>query len=232
MVSAIILAGGLGTRLKSSVPHLPKALAPIEETPFLDLLLDHLQKFPFIEQTVLALGYKAEAIQEYLKTRAEKITVSIEKAPMGTGGALILAKEKALSDTLLVLNGDTFCDLDLKALLEFHQENKADFTMASRYLEEASRYGSLTLGKHRKILGFEEKKQEAQEGWINAGIYLFNKTLLDPFPLKPVSLEKEVFPSLLKKRLFAYPFSGTFIDIGTRDSYTEAQTLLQPWTVS
>lgn len=229
MIDAILLTGGLGTRLAQTVPHLPKALAPIQGTPFLQLLFEQLHASGLISKIILALGYKASAIQSYCQSLPYPIEFSIETTPLGTGGAILHALSKTTSSTLLVMNGDSFFDLSLSSFLAFHREQQSDFTIACREVEDASRYGAVEFDSRQRIVSFSEKSQSVKPGWINAGLYLIEKRVLSPFPHSSLSLEKEIFPCLLTKKLFAYPHSGVFIDIGTQNSYFEAQEILNPW---
>lgn len=229
MVAAVILAGGLGTRLAQTVPHLPKALAPIQGVPFLQLLLQQLEKSGIISKIVLALGHKAASIQEFLTHTSLPIHYSIEPSPLGTGGALLHALPQADGQTLLVLNGDSFFDLSLSHFLDFHRAHAADLSIACREVEDTSRYGSVEWDSTFQIRGFREKSSLSQPGWINAGLYLIQKDLLKRFSPGIYSLEKDFFPQFLKKKALAYPNAGSFIDIGTPNSYNEAQELLKPW---
>jgi D-glycero-alpha-D-manno-heptose 1-phosphate guanylyltransferase len=234
MVSAIILAGGLGTRLAETVPHLPKALAPIRNVPFLKLLLEQIEASGIARNIVLALGYKADAIQTFVKNQrlALPVEFSVESAPLGTGGALLHALPLAPSDTLLVLNGDTHFDLSLPSFLDFHKTQEADATLACREVPDVSRYGSLLIDPFFRITSFREKSLTQEPGWINGGVYLIEKKALAEFPSRSCSIEKDLFPLLLQKRLLAFPSTGSFIDIGTPTSYTEAQDILKPWIPS
>lgn len=231
MITAIVLAGGLGTRLAPVIPHLPKALAPIQGVPFLQLLLRQLEKSSIISKIVLALGHKAESIQQFLAHTSLPIHYSIEPSPLGTGGALLHALPQADGSTLLVLNGDSFFDLSIPHFLDFHLSHAADLSIACREVEDTSRYGSVEWDSTLHIRGFREKSSLSQPGWINAGLYLIQKDLLKPFSPGVYSLEKDLFPQFLKKKALAYPNVGSFIDIGTPNSYNEAQQILNPWII-
>lgn len=233
MVTAIILAGGLGTRLAQVVPHLPKALAPIQGTPFLELLLRQLDQSKLISKVIFALGYRSNSIEHFLDRRLYSfaIELSIESTPLGTGGALLHALDKADNETLLVLNGDSYCDLSLSDFYNFHQNHKADISMACRRVEDTSRYGAVEIDSSQRIVSFREKSQAAQAGWINAGLYLMQKSLFTSFVPGIYSLEKDFFPMFLNRQIVAYMNTGTFIDIGTPNSYNEAQEILKPWTL-
>lgn len=220
-MDAIILAGGLGTRLREVLADKPKPLAPIRGRPFLDLLLDQLQGK--VERVILAVGYKAEAIKGQYGSK--QLLFSEEKTPLGTGGALKQALTFAKGSPVLVLNGDSYFDIRFDDFFAFHQRLDADVTLACRAVEDVSRYGSLQIDKEGKIIAFQEKKPLKEPGWINGGIYLIHPPLLHPFS-GVFSLEKDFFPSLLKKKMFAYLSSEKFIDIGTKESYLKAQEIL------
>ena len=220
-IESIILAGGLGTRLRECVPDLPKPLAPINGAPFLDILLKQLETFP-VSKIVLAVGYKAECIQDAYKGRS--LIFSVEDEPLGTGGALKKALALTSSEHVLALNGDSFLDIDFTAFWQQHQETRADLTLACLSMEN-ERYGSVSFEEDtRRIRSFTEASS-----WINGGVYLMQRDLLKEFP-PFFSLEKEAFPALLHKNLYGFPCKGTFIDIGTKSSFCEAQQLLRAFT--
>lgn len=232
MAAAIILAGGLGTRLAETVPHLPKTLAPIQGTAFLQLLFQQLNQCPHISKIVLALGHRAEAIEHFSKQGKTSIPIefSIETSPLGTGGALLHALSKTPQETLLVLNGDSYFDLDLSQFFSFHKEKKADFSIACCYMQDTSRYGRIEIdAPTQRVLSFREKSNNAPSGWINAGLYLIKRSVLGSFSPGFSSLEKDFFPRLVQNQLFAYCHEGEFIDIGTPESYQKAQEILKPW---
>ncbi len=228
MIECIILAGGLGTRLRSSVPDKPKPLAPIQGVPFLDILLNRLN---FVSKVVLAISYKAsQIIDHYQKNPPSfRIEYSIEETLLGTGGAIAYAMQKTTSSPILVLNGDSFLDFSFESLLQSHLENQADLTIVSTHVENASRYGQLNIDfPSQKIQGFQEKSEDIHPGWINAGVYLMERTLFNGLDLGPTfSFEKDALPLLLNKKVFSHPCSGTFIDIGTPESFEAAQHILK-----
>lgn len=225
MMESVILAGGLGTRLQEVISSAPKPLAPINGIPFLDMLLEKLSLCKELSKVVLALGYKADQIVKRYSAHTFPFTLafSCEHEPLGTGGALKLALEQISAQEILCLNGDTYLDISLEAFLAFHRENSADFSLACCHVDDAARYGSIRMDETRRILSFNEK--QAGSGWINAGVYLLHPALLSASS-RIFSLEKELFPALLSKRVFGYPCKGLFIDIGTKQSYFEAQELL------
>lgn len=233
MVTTLILAGGLGTRLAQRVPHLPKALAPIQGIPFLELLLQQIGKLQFVSKIVLALGHQASAIELFITSLKKEIPVefSIESTPLGTGGAVLNALKQVTDTTLLVLNGDTYFDLNFEKFVHFHQELGADITIACRKVEDTTRYGSVTVDRSNRVTSFNEKSLRTGPGSINGGIYLIEKNILSDFPSGVYSIEHDFFPKFLQRKFFAFEDNGRFIDIGTPDSYNEAQEILKPWIV-
>lgn len=228
-MEAIILAGGLGTRLKEVVGQRPKALALINGRPFLDLLFKQLESFHMISKVVLALGVGAEAIIAHCKEKKD-VDFSIENTPLGTGGALLYALNKVKTEPFLVINGDSYLDFSLEKLLMQHGNLQADMTLACVEVSNSSRFGALNFdSKTKRLYGFAEKeRQKTQQGWINAGVYLMNRALLNSFPHRfPLSFEREVIPALLKKEVMVYSCSGLFVDIGTKESYFAAQHILK-----
>lgn len=221
-MDAIILAGGLGTRLRDTISDVPKPLAPICGKPFLDILLDQLNGH--VDRIILAVGYKSDQIREYYQKG--EVFFSEEKEPLGTGGALKQALAHAKRSPVLVLNGDSYFGIDLGRLAAFHEEKSAEATIACREVDDVSRYGSIFFDGMGRVTAFHEKEAKRGKGWINGGIYLISRTFLDFFSDKPFSLEQAAFPLLLNKRVFAYPSEGKFIDIGTRESYFKAQGIL------
>jgi D-glycero-alpha-D-manno-heptose 1-phosphate guanylyltransferase len=232
-MEAIILAGGLGTRLREAVPHLPKPLAPINGKPFLDLLLMHLSSFHWIQKIILAVGYKSSTIMEHYQQHTWKFSLefSLEHTPLGTGGALKLALQQTHGENVLILNGDSYFDLNYTLFLQHHLKNQADLSIACRKMKDVSRYGSIELTSDFRIRKFNEKGNERREGWINGGAYLMKTHLTNRLPSESTfSLEKDVFQQLLSERIFGYPSDRLFIDIGTRESFFEAQHLLKEYT--
>lgn len=237
-MEAIILAGGKGTRLKNVVSDRPKPLALINGVPFLEILLDQLDSFHVFKRVFLSIGYMQEKVLQWAENKnySFDLVLSVEKKPLGTGGALKQTLKKVENSPVLILNGDSYLDFSFSPFLAFHKAKNADISLICLQKKEAMRFGSIImdLGTNR-ILSFEEKKVDQtdspSEKFINAGIYLFQKDVLQDLPFDDVfSLEKDAFPHLLKKRFFSYYKKGLFIDIGTEDSYQEAQNLLKSLT--
>lgn len=223
-IDAVILAGGLGTRLRSVVADRPKALADIHGSPFLSILLASLSA-QGIERTVLCVGYRASQIQSTYGRNYNSMSLaySREDSPLGTGGALGLARDSILSDPVLVLNGDSYCSFSLECLLQVYSHTDAGAVMLLTEVDDVSRYGSVVTSSSGRIRRFEEKGTRRGKGLINAGVYLISREILDTIPKShPVSLEKEIFPGLCNDKFYGVTSDGPFIDIGTPESYAEA----------
>ena len=227
-MDALILAGGLGTRLAAAVPHLPKTLAPIQDTPFLQILLNQLLKWKAISRVILAIGHKASLIEEYIQTITYPLPIALirESSPLGTGGALLNALPQIEGETFLAMNGDSFFDLDFEPFFAFHRAKESKLSIACMEIEDTSRYGSILSDRSCRITCFTEKSPLKLPGKINAGIYLAEKKAFTHFPKSACSLEREIFSTLLTSGIYAFSSTGVFIDIGTPQSLKEAQTVL------
>jgi D-glycero-alpha-D-manno-heptose 1-phosphate guanylyltransferase len=225
-MQAIVLAGGLGTRLRSVVTELPKPMAPVAGRPFLAWILDRLVQAGF-ERAVLAVGYRHEVIERHFghTYRGVALRYSVEAQPLGTGGALRLAADHVGRWPVFVLNGDTYLELDYQAMLAAHAKGGEQMSMAVCHVPDAGRYGALDLlGGH--VRGFFEKGR-AGPGFINAGTYLLSQAVLDRIPRgEPFSFEQQVLvPEVGVIRPAAFATEGLFIDIGVPEDYARAQAL-------
>lgn len=223
IVKALILAGGLGTRLSGVLRDLPKPLAPVAGRPFLYYLIRQLTVHGF-RDIVLSTGHLGEKIVESFGDGRDlgiHIDYSNEDRPAGTGGAVRLAEKHLEGDEFFVLNGDSFLDVDLEKLVEAHREHTAQVTMALARVDDTSRYGGVSVDASAKITRFEEKRAGACPGLINAGIYVLDKKIFDRIPNepRPVSLEREVFPTLLGEEFYGHVVEAFFWDIGVPDDY-------------
>jgi D-glycero-alpha-D-manno-heptose 1-phosphate guanylyltransferase len=228
-IKALMLVGGLGTRLRSVVPSTPKVLASIGERSFLELLVRQLRA-QGIRHLVMCTGYLADQIESRFgdgRTWDVSIEYSKEEMPLGTAGAVKLA-QRYLRDIpeFLVLNGDSFLEINFHNLMAFHrQHHGAVATVAVLAVEDASRYGTVHVDAEGRVTGFAEKTCSAAPGLVNGGIYIFNEAVLRRIPNGPASLERDVFPSLLDQGVYALEQRGMFIDIGTPADYARAQHL-------
>jgi len=223
MMEAIILAGGQGTRLLPVVSDVPKCMALVAGKPFLYYLLTDLETAGF-QNVILSLGYKHEIIETWLenyKTKLKIITV-VEDTPLGTGGAIKLALSHATKPSVYVFNGDSYLTLDYQELMQFHTKKKASATIALKQMFNFDRYGKVEIDGNARIICFGEK-QYCESGYINGGVYLMNRNILENFPDK-FSLERDFFePEANEGKFFGFPAKGYFIDIGTPDDYLRAQ---------
>jgi len=236
-MQAVILAGGLGSRLRLIVNDRPKVMAKVGNKPFLEYQVEHLKQYG-IDEFVFCVGYLHDHIMEYFGDGSRlgvKIDYSIETELLGTAGALKLA-ERFIDGVFLALNGDSFLELDLTDLVEFHERRKGP-REHSRYLgtitltqvRDMSRYGSVQLSDEWFIEDFVEKSatpamRSNRGNLINAGIYVFEPKILSLIASShQVSLEKDLFPWLLENgyQLGGYPTQGVFVDIGTPTGYHE-----------
>jgi D-glycero-alpha-D-manno-heptose 1-phosphate guanylyltransferase len=225
-MQAIILAGGFGTRLQTVVQDIPKSLAPISGKPFLFWLITYLQH-QGINSFTFSLGYLHQQIEYFLKTEFPKLnyTCVIEEKPLGTGGAIKLALEKTIREDILILNGDTFFNLNLKAFInEFHTQN-ADCSIALTPMENFERYGSVIIDEQNIIKQFNEKKY-SESGFINTGTILFKKSVyLEKTKHLPnnFSFEKDFLePNIANLIVTGFKAGGYFIDIGIPEDYYKA----------
>jgi len=243
---AVILAGGLGTRLQKVVGDLPKPMADINGKPFLAYLLNFLIE-QGIGKVILSVGYRHEVIKSYFKDRYNtlKIEYSIETEPLGTGGGIKKAAGLTGSEAVFVLNGDTFFNISLEKLLQFHRANRSDLTIALKPMRQFDRYGCINVNEENRITGFSTKGESVSGGeekqykapstqhpapsTINAGIYLLNKSLFDELSLpEKFSFETDVLKRYYAdKRFYGVVFDKYFIDIGLPEDYEKARDELR-----
>lgn len=220
----IILAGGLGTRLQSVVSDVPKCMAPVAYKPFLSHIFDYLETQKF-SHVVLSLGHKSEIIINWLTTQNRSFDISyvIESKALGTGGAIKFAFSKVRSQRAIVLNGDTFFNVNTNSLFDSFAKQNAEIMLALKPMTDFDRYGSVEINIKGKILKFNEKKH-LQEGLINGGVYLINKDIFSKLNLPEVfSFEKEVLEAKTSElNIYGLPFDSYFIDIGIPSDFEKA----------
>jgi D-glycero-alpha-D-manno-heptose 1-phosphate guanylyltransferase len=221
---AIILAGGLGTRLREAVPDLPKCMAPVAGKPFLYYVITHLQK-KGIEKFIFSVGYKNDVIIEFINSNFSVLNsqFAIEEEPLDTGGAIKFACTKVTEKTILVVNGDTLFMIDVNKLALFHNMCGADCTLSLKSMQNFDRYGVVGLNKDYSIKSFNEKKFY-EAGLINGGIYALHseKFLKEDLPEK-FSFEKEYLEKYFdKRRMYGVVQNKYFIDIGIPEDYERA----------
>ncbi len=224
LLTGAILAGGLGTRLRSCVADRPKVLAPVRGRPYLTYLLNPLAAAG-LRDVVLLTGYRAEQVRDALGERygGMRLHYSVEAEPLGTGGAVRLALPFLHTPAVLLLNGDSYCDVDLVAFSAFHARHGGDASLVLCRVADAARFGRVSAAGDR-IERFGEK-DGGGPGWINAGVYLLKRDVIAALPAgRPISLERDILPQLAADgRLFGYRCVGRFLDIGTPESYREAE---------
>jgi D-glycero-alpha-D-manno-heptose 1-phosphate guanylyltransferase len=220
---AVILAGGFGTRLKSLVSDVPKSMAPIKNLPFLSYLLEQLHKYKF-EKIILAAGYKYKVIESYFGSSYKNIELvySIEKEPLGTGGAISEAAGLIISDYFFILNGDTFFEIDFGKMEEIFLKNKSGLMVALKPMIKFDRYGAVITNGDR-IISFNEKRF-CEKGLINGGVYMVIKDWLNERAMgKVFSFEKDILEKLVGvDNITSYISDGYFIDIGIPEDYMRA----------
>ena len=223
-MEAIILAGGLGTRLRSVVSDVPKCMAPVAGRPFLFYILNYLEKYNF-NHVILSLGFRHEIVEEWIinKQWSFKISFSVEGEPLGTGGAIKQALKHAQENQVFVMNGDTFFDVNLDDFYHFHVDKNAQISIALKPLEYFERYGNVLTDINDKITAFKEK-EPCKIGQINGGIYIVNKESgLMKIGKEKFSFETDVLQKMAnKENIFAFVSSGYFIDIGIPEDYSRA----------
>lgn len=220
-MKALILAGGLGTRLKEILNDQPKPMAPVANRPFLEYLILQLKE-QGVTDIVLCIGYRGEQIEKYFDDGSRcgvHIAYSQEKEPLGTGGAMNLAEGLIRGENFLVMNGDSFLDVDLNGLVEFHLEREALATMALVEVKDPARYGTVEINERGEIESFGGKGKSSRSKLVNGGVYVLNREIFEYIPKGKVSLEKEVFPKLIGKGFCGMPVKGFFIDIGVPVDY-------------
>ena len=224
-MEAIILAGGLGTRLRSAVPDLPKCMAPINGVPFISYLIDNLIN-EGVTNFIFSLGYKSELFISLLEEKLpmKNYLMVIEDEPLGTGGAIKLACKKAKDENVIALNGDSLFKVILKELIQFHLEKKSRCTLALKPMQNFERYGSVEIDAVQKINSFKEK-QFITKGCINGGVYaievasFLQKSLEDKFSMEQDYLEKYSGEG----NFYGFIQEGYFIDIGIPEDFVRAQ---------
>lgn len=223
--TVVILAGGMGTRLKSKVYDRPKVLAEVDGRPWLSFVLDRLDAAGFVD-VVLLTGFMGDAIEDEYGAKYKNLNIrySREQNPLGTGGAIRNALQLISSEQFVVLNGDSYCEIDYVKLIAWHYARSAEITLGLVSVDDTSRYGAVDVEPDGRVIGFREKDSQASSNWINAGVYVLNKDVVRTMPKdKEISFERAVLPRFTSKRLFGFPCQdASFIDIGTPESYQSA----------
>ncbi len=225
-MKALILAGGMGTRLRPLTLSTPKPLIPLLDRPMVMHIVDSLPKE--VDTVVLAVSYMKDQLESFFREHdcGRRVVLVNEDEPLGTGGAIRNVRQH-LDDTFLCFNGDIISSLDLRDLLAFHRSHGGIGTLSLWQVPDPSAFGVVGLDGDR-IIDFQEKPAPgtAISDLINAGVYVFQPELLDHIPSGVVSLERLVFPNILDRGLHGYRFQGYWVDCGTPESYLRAQSEL------
>jgi NDP-sugar pyrophosphorylase family protein len=207
----------------------PKVLAEVQERPFLAYLLQHLARSG-IKSAVLCTGYIGEQIKTAFGDTfgSMRLLYSQETSQLGTAGALRLALPQIQSNSVLIVNGDSFCDANLSDFWAWREAKSAEAALLLTQVSDTRRYGRVEVDADGRVLKFEEKGGREGYGWINAGIYLLDRSLLLTIPEgRPVSLERDMFPAWMERGLYGYGTQGRFLDIGTPESYALAEKFFE-----
>ena len=222
-VMVVILAGGLGTRLRPLTNHRPKPTLPVLGQPMLFDLLDQLDT-SWIHSIICTVSYGAQEFEKILSSRNDpRIQIVTEQEPLGTGGALA-ALDSVSTERVLVFNGDTSLHIDLAAFYRFHLEQQAQASLACVRVEHCERYGKVELNGEGQVSRFVEKdNSQSGSGWVNAGAYLLEPSVWESRPSqRKFSLERDLFGNLDQQRFFGWRSDGHFIDLGTPQSYLQS----------
>ncbi len=226
ITTAIVLAGGFGTRLQSVVSDVPKPMAPVAGKPFLDYLLRYLKSYD-IKEVVLSVGHLAERVSEYFGEEFEGMSIAYahELEPLGTGGAIRFAFSKTKAEEAIVLNGDTFFDIDLQQVFTRHQQHSAPGLMVLRAMPKPDRFGTVITDSDGYVSSFREKQEGLESGMINAGVYVLHRQMLNRSELsEKFSIEQDYFQRFVREGILAgLEAEGYFIDIGIPEEYDRAQ---------
>ena len=224
-MDAIVLCGGYGTRLAQVVADVPKPLAPVLGRPFLDYIITHLARSGIVDSVTLAVHYRAEKIIEHYRASPPPLPVRFvrEATPLGTGGAVLNALASVAGDTVLCLNGDTLALGDLPGLVAAHRAWGAGVTLGLVEVDDSARYGRVDVDDAGRVRSFREKSASSGGGLVNAGLFVVDRAALGEWDGAPVSMETVLLPRLAEHgRLFGFPLSGPFIDIGVPETYAAA----------
>lgn len=229
-LDAIILCGGQGTRLASVVADVPKPLAPVSDRPFLDYLLALLARSGAVRSATLAVHHLAERIRAHYAMHRAPLPLRIvqEEKPLGTGGAIMNCLGSVEGPTFFSLNGDSICGGDLKTLIGKHRSSGPGLTLALIEVPDTSRYGRTVLDASGRIVEFTEKAASAGPGLINAGIYVIDRDVLEPWSGETLSMERDILPRAVRQGFVrGVELSGPFIDIGLPETYAAAAEFMR-----
>jgi|TARA_B100000315_G_C14585787_1_gene592939 D-glycero-alpha-D-manno-heptose 1-phosphate guanylyltransferase len=227
-MEAIILAGGFGKRLKSKVRDIPKPMAPVNNRPFLDYLLDYLIKNK-IKQIIFSVYYKYDLIKDYYRSsyKGMNISYSIDNEALGTGGAIMAALLKSKNENVFIINGDTFFNVKLSNLFNNHVDNNNDITLSLKSMTNFKRYGFVETDTRGQVHSFREKEYR-NYGEIDGGIYLIKRNIFHSLKRrKKFSFNEFIMDNLKQLKVGSILFDELFIDIGLPEDYEQAHIILK-----
>uniref|UniRef100_A0A8R1HJP2 mannose-1-phosphate guanylyltransferase n=1 Tax=Caenorhabditis japonica TaxID=281687 RepID=A0A8R1HJP2_CAEJA len=231
LMKALILVGGYGTRLRPLTLTQPKPLVEFANKPMMLHQMEALAAVG-VDTVVLAVSYRADQLEQEMTAHADRLGIklifSLEEEPLGTAGPLALARKHLEGEApFFVLNSDVICDFPFKQMVEFHKKHGREGTIAVTKVEEPSKYGVVVFDEENgKIDDFVEKPQEYVGNKINAGLYIFSSAILDRIPLKPTSIEKEIFPNMASSgNLYAFVLPGFWMDVGQPRDFLKGMSL-------
>lgn len=220
-MDVVVLCGGLGTRLQDIIDDRPKPMAEINGKPFLDILIEYVARYGFV-RFILCTGYKGDFIRRHYENKKGRLIffISEEDQPLGTAGAIKNAETFIESDTFLVLNGDSLCEIDLIDFIKFHVGKKASISIALTTMKNPADYGVIKLDKDQRIIRFSEKLPAEETTLVNIGMYLFVREILEEIPPREKSsLEHDLFPRILDRGVYGYLTQKKLVDIGTPERF-------------
>ncbi len=220
----LILCGGLGTRLRSVTGESPKVMAEVQGEPFLDFLIRYLVK-QGARRIILCAGYKAESLRTHYEEKFKDIELllSIEKEPLGTGGAFKNAQALVKNEYVFGLNGDCFTPVDYQKLFDCHCAKKALVTLVAVKIKGNKDFGTIVMNKKDEVTAFTEKIETKETQYISAGIYCLHKSVFDRMPPGKFSIEYDIFPKMIGNGFFGFKVDAPFIDIGTPERFEWAK---------
>ena len=225
----VILAGGLGKRLKDVTGGGQKVLVKIDGKPFIEILIDYIAAQGG-KRFILCTGHGAQEVEEHFKKNRPDLNVvfSIEQEPLGTGGAIKQGAGLVKTENFLAMNGDCFCVIDYNKFIAAHHARQANASIAITRMEDARDYGTIEFNANHEIQAFKEKRPEAVAAYINTGTYCFKREVFSLVnTAQKFSIEYDFFPHLVGKKFFTHEVGNQFIDIGTPDRYAWAQEHLK-----
>jgi D-glycero-alpha-D-manno-heptose 1-phosphate guanylyltransferase len=224
-MDVVILCGGRGERLGALLKGRPKPMIEMNGRPFLDILVNYVARFGF-KRIILSIGYRGDRIKKHYQKGGTSLTVlfSEEKKPLGTAGAIKKAQSLIKGSFFLVMNGDSFCPIDLNEFIDFHIKKRGLCSIVLSHVQSSDDYGKVALGRSGRVIAFSEKKKSGPSGHlVSAGIYLLNKPIFAEIPKnKQCSMENEIFPKIVDRRFYGFVTKEQFIDIGTPERFQQA----------